>query len=178
MKFIIALCIAIVAASCVPALAAGDSLRGLAPADEYFGRFNLSILGVTNTIRDSGNRIDAGADARAIVNGPLAFATDALHDWEQKYPADPWIARELFALEGVYLRVPGSESYRLATQTEAWLVADYPASTYADQGRKQLADATSVAPLTPLTPVVVGPAAPAQSAWERFAALRAPLPPR
>ncbi len=182
MKFTIALCIVAVVATCAPALA-GDSLRGLAPADEYFGRFNLSILGVTNTLRDAGNRLDAGGDPRAIVDGPLSFVTDALHDWESKYPSDPWIAKDLFALEGLYLRVPGDAGFRLASRTEAWLVADFPSTSYADQGRRQLDAASTLPPLAPMTPMtpmtpVVVPlpvAPPPQSAWERFAALRAPL---
>jgi hypothetical protein len=172
-KFMIALCIAAIAAMGAPALA-GDSLRGLAPADEYFGRFNLSILGVTNTIRDAGNRLDAGADPHAIVDGPLYFATDALRDWKQKYPTDPWLPKELLALENVYLRVPGDDGPRLAARTEAWLIADFPSSSYADQGRKQLADAAFATPVTSAPAYV----APAPSAWERFAALRAPLAPR
>lgn len=164
-------------------------MRGLAPADEYFGRFNISILGVTNTLRDAGNRIDGGAEPRAIVNGPLYFATDALRDWERKYPTDPWIAKDLLALESVYLRLPGDQGFRLATQTQAWLDADFPSSSAAVSGRKQLAAATTVPPaVAPAMVPVVVPAAPVVSqatpapapvsAWERFAALRAPLPSR
>jgi hypothetical protein len=187
-KSIIALSIAAFVALGAPALA-GDSLRGLAPADEYFGRFNLSILGVTNTIHDAGTRLDSGADPRALVNGPLYFATDALRDWEQKYPTDPWIPKELLALENVYLRLPGNDGTRLAAHTEAWLVADYPSTSYADQGRKQLADAAFAAAAPAIAapaiavPAVAAPGAPVNvapppSAWERFAALRAPLAPR
>lgn len=168
----IAFCIAALLAIAAPALAQ-DNLRGLAPADEYFGRFNLSILGVANTIRDAGNRIDAGADPHEMVNGPLFFATDALHDWEKKYPADPWIPKELLALEGAYLRVPTDDGTRLAAQTEAWLAADYPNSAYAAQGRGQLA--AGAAPNAAPPAGIPSYASP----WERFAALRAPLaPPR
>jgi hypothetical protein len=165
----IALCMVALLAVTAPALAQ-DALRGLAPADEYFGRFNLSILGVANTIRDAGNRIDAGADPHEMIAGPLFFATDALHDWEKKYPADPWIPKELLALESVYLRVPTDDGAKLATQTESWLANDYPDSAYAAQGRGQLASA----------PVAAAPAAiPSYaSAWERFAALRVPLAPQ
>ena len=42
-----------------------SSLRGLAPADEYFGRYNLSVLGIANNIRDAGTRIDTGGDIHA-----------------------------------------------------------------------------------------------------------------
>jgi hypothetical protein len=170
-NFRIALCIAAIFAVVTPA-GAQDALRGLAPADEYFGRFDLSILGVANTIRDAGNRVDGGADPQAMINGPLYFATDALHDWEKKYPNDPWIPKELLALETVYLRVPGDDGVRLASQTEAWLVADYPNSAYAAPGRAQLAGA--VVPNAVQRPAIPSYA----SAWERFAALRVPLAPR
>ncbi|MGA2396326.1 MAG: hypothetical protein ABSH03_23570 [Candidatus Lustribacter sp.] len=118
---------------------AQDSLRGLAPADEYFGHYNLSVLGIANTIRDAGARIDGGTDPHAMFSGPLTFATDAIKDWEGKYPADPWIAKDLLALESVYLCVPTDEGFQLATQTESWLIADYPNSDQAAQGRSELA---------------------------------------
>ena len=62
----IALCIATVIAALAPA-AAADSMLGLAPADEYFGRYNLSVLGIANSIRDAGARIDAGTDPERDV---------------------------------------------------------------------------------------------------------------
>jgi hypothetical protein len=168
-KLRIALCIATALSVASPVLAQ-DALRGLAPADEYFGRFNLSILGVANTIRDAGNRLDAGADPREMIAGPLYFATDALHDWEKTYPSDPWIPKELLALEGAYLHANTDDGAKLAAQTEAWLVADYPNSAYAAQGRGQLAAASNAAPPAGIPSYA--------SAWERFAALRAPLAPR
>jgi len=184
----IALCIATVIAALAPARAA-DSMLGLAPADEYFGRYNLSVLGIANTIRDAGARIDAGTDPGTMLTGPLSFVTDAIHGWEQKYPSDPWIAKDLLALEAVDLRVlPAENGLRLAHQTEAWLIADYPNSSYAATARLQLATAETTAQPAPDLSVQPAPfanatpaAAPAlpsyASPWERFAALRAPLPP-
>jgi hypothetical protein len=136
----------------------------LAPADEYFGRFNLSVLGIANAIRDSGSRLDNGADPHDVIAGPLAFATDAMHAWEARYPSDPWIARDLLALETVYLKVQTDDGLRLAARTEAWLVADFPQAEQCAKARLLLADATGSQPSAQ------------HSAWERFAALR--LPPR
>jgi hypothetical protein len=150
-------------ASIVPAVAADATL---APADEYFGRFNLSVLAIANSIRDCGARLDAGADPRDVIAGPLTFATDAMHAWEARYPSDPWIAKDLLALETVYLKIPSDAGARLASRTEAWLVADFPESAQAARGRDLLAQAPDVAPASPA------------NAWERFAALRVPLPPR
>ncbi len=148
------------AASVAPAFAQDATL---APADETFGHFNLTVLGVANAIRDTGARIDAGSDPRTLVTGPLAFATDAMHAWEDKYPSDPWIAKDLLALEAVYVKIPTDDALRLAAHTEAWLLADFPASPYVAKARDLLAAAAPSA-------------APAPNAWERFAALRVPLP--
>ncbi len=149
-------------ASAGPALAQDATL---APADESFGRFNLSVLGIANSIRDSGARIDGGTDPHALLTGPLAFATDAMHAWEQRYPSDPWIAKDLLALETVYLKIPTDDALRLASSTAAWLCADFPASPYVAKARALLDAATVAAAPTP-----------AMNAWERFAALRVPLP--
>jgi hypothetical protein len=174
-KLRLAFCIAIFAAAVAPAMAQ-DSAHGLAPADEYFGRFNLSVLGIANTIRDAGARMDSGTEPRSMLSGPLSFVTDAVKDWEQKYPSDPWIAKDLLALETVYLRVPGDDGYRLAAQTESWLLADYPKTNEAAKGRVQLASYRSggVPPQQQAYQGIPSYASP----WERFAALRVPLPPR
>ena len=156
----------LLAVSIHPAVAADATL---APADEYFGRFNLSVLAIANSIRDSGSRIDAGAEPRDVISGPLAFATDAMHAWEGRYPNDPWIAKELFALEGVYLKVPTDDAFRLASRTEAWLLTDFPTSAYVARARTLLADATSGGIAAARAPL---------GAWERFASLRVPLAPR
>ncbi len=174
MKLRLAFCIAAFTAAVAPAMAQ-ESARGLAPADEYFGRFNLSVLGIANTIRDAGARVDSGADPRSMLSGPLSFVTDAVKDWEQKYPADPWIAKDLLALETVYLRVPTDDGFRLASQTEAWLIADYPKTNEAAKARVQLASyRAGGVPAQQAHPGIPSYATP----WERFAALRVPLPPR
>lgn len=155
-------CIAALFAALLAPVAAAD-LSALAPADEYFGKFQMSVLGIANTIRDSGRRVDEGADPQAMIGGPLAFATDAIVAWEHAYPHDPWIAKDLLALQTVYHHMHTPAADRLATQTAAWLARDE----------------NTRAPLTPMWPVAA-PAAPANaapSAWERFSALRAPIPP-
>jgi hypothetical protein len=143
-----------------------QDLSALAPADEYFGHYRLSVLGIANTIRDSGARMDEGKTA-AMIDGPLAFATDAIRAWERQFPRDPWIARDLFALQLVYLHAHTPRANELARSTEAWLVADYPDSREAADGRVALAEAFGDGGGTRST----------ADAWERFAALRAPLPP-
>jgi hypothetical protein len=138
-------------------------MRALAPADEYFGRARMSVLGIANTIRDAGARIDEGSPPPSRVDGPLAFVGDAIRDWQRQFPRDPWIARDLYALELVYLRVHNPQGLALARSTENWLVRDYPDCTAARDARVALGDTDE-------------DAGPPRDAWGRFADLRAPLP--
>jgi hypothetical protein len=129
MKFRIALFAFVLIVPGVPLLAEesatpdGVPMRALAPADEYFGRARLSVLGSANTIRDAGARLGEGAAPASMIDGPLAFAGDAIRDWEQ-----------------------GSA---LARKTVAWLVKDYPDSGPAEDARIALGDTTGDATRTP-----------------------------
>jgi hypothetical protein len=57
---------------------------------------------------------------------------------------------------------------RLASATEAWLLADFPNSPEIAKARSLLAG----------VPPAIPPQSTPSNAWERFAALRVPLPPR
>jgi hypothetical protein len=153
-------------ALCAPAAAQNLPMNALAPADEYFGHYKISVLGIANMIRDTGRRLEEGRDATAMIDGPLAFVVDAIHAWEHAYPRDPWIAKDLLALEVVYLRAPAPEGIAFAKRTEAWLERDYPNTPAAESGRRRLALALGQRDDAAGDP------------WERFAAQRAPLPPR
>lgn len=148
---------AICAALLVPA--AAEDRSKLAPADEYFGRFQLSVLGIANSIRDAEAKLEHGGDPDTAIAGSLDVASDAIVAWEQAYPQDPWIAKDLLALETAYLKVPTPAGHDLAVKTLAWLATDYGNTQYAAIGRDELA---------PVAPRVM-------TAWERFAALRGSL---
>jgi hypothetical protein len=145
----------------------------MAPADQYFGHYRLSVLGIANTIKDADARIAETGQAPSMIDGPLAFVTDALHAWQARYPHDPWLPKDIYALEVVYLHAGSSDAIRLASKTESWLMHDYPESAYAGRGADALADATGdVDPDAPPIQTADEHADP----WERFAALRAPIP--
>ena len=152
-----------------------QDLSSKAPADEYFGHYRLSVLGIANAIRDSGHRIAEG-NVGPTLDGPLTFVTDAIRGWERAYPRDPWIARDLLALQVCYLRVHTPRGLQLARDTEAWLVADYPYAPEAAEAQIALVDATSDG-FRPTDYASLRSTGGGGDAWERFAALRAPLPP-
>ena len=112
----------------------------VAPADEYFGRLKLSILGIRNTIKDMGLKADADPPhAAAIVMGSVRLTEDAMRDWEKKYPADSWIPPAIFSLERLYAKVDSDAARTHAKTAMAWLVHDYPKSAAAKIARKELA---------------------------------------
>jgi len=160
-----------IAALPAAALAQDVPLGAMAPADEYFGHARLSVLGIANTIRDSGARIREGADPSSMTSGPLSFIPDAIRDWQKQYPNDPWIARDLYGLEAVYLRAHTPEGDEHARATAEWLIRDYPDSPSADSAKLALRRGTGAR-----RERVARDAGPGD-AWERWNALRAPLPP-
>jgi hypothetical protein len=112
----------------------------VAPADEYFGRLKMSILGIRNTIKDEGLKIDADVTQGAGVCKALALTEDAMLDWEKKYPRDSWIPHTLFLLERVYQRVDSDDARAKAVATMKWLVHDYPSSADGKAGKVELAE--------------------------------------
>ena len=112
----------------------------VAPADEYFGHLKMSILGIRNQLRDLGLRLQYAPDREADVLGAAGFVEDALHDWEHKYPADPWLAKSVYQLTSLYARIHSSNGQENATRAFRWLQSRYAKSAYAAQARLELAD--------------------------------------
>ena len=81
--------------------AVAESRSRLAPADEYFGRFRMSPLEITNRINDAERR---GAGYRGLVN-----TQDAIEDWTAKYPADPWIAPREYRMSRLFAHLRSAD---------------------------------------------------------------------
>jgi hypothetical protein len=134
----------------------------VAPADEYFGRLKLSILGIRNTIKDMGLKADADpVHAVSSVMGSVSLTEDAMRDWEKKYPADTWIPPAILSLERLYAKVDSDEARAHAKVVMVWLVHDYPRSIPAKVGKKELGQnlvgvKSAVAPSAPAAATVAG----------------------
>ena len=95
-----------------------------APADEYFGRYNESVLEIRNRL----NAFDAKSDADATVPGAvegLDNLADAVLAWKNKYPGDPWISAAMSHMLKCYARTGFASSPR-ATSILSALLAAYP----------------------------------------------------
>jgi len=110
-----------------------------APADEYFGKLKLSILGVRNLVYDIDARAnDATEDVAANFCHKLILAEDALRDWQAKYPDDVWVPKFGYAMLKDYETI---DSTMIADESHAasihaidlanWLGAQYPDNEFA-----------------------------------------------
>jgi hypothetical protein len=134
----------------------------VAPADEYFGKLKMSVLGMRNTLADLGRRIDYSPERAESVFASTDYLEDAIHDWQKKYPHDSWLPRYVFNLAHLYAKVPSDEGRNRAKKTMAWLVEGFPRSQQAKVGREELASGSVGAPAAPpasgATPVTNNPA--------------------
>jgi hypothetical protein len=126
-------------ASIVPALAPTQAFaqpaNQLAPADRYFGQLQMSILGVRNSLHDLALRIAARPEEADQVYGKTVLVEDALHDWSQKFPNDPWLPKYLYSLAELYRKIDTEDARVRKNDTLDWLIASYPTSDYAKMGR-------------------------------------------
>ncbi len=119
-----------------------------APADEYFGPLHLSILGIGNTLRLATERERASASVDAFE--AIATVERSVHDWESRYPRDPWLARSILALRSAYAASNDAAASAKVAAIGTWLVARYPASAEADVVRAQDAPPRALDPVEAL----------------------------
>jgi hypothetical protein len=112
---------------------------GLAPADEYFGRLGMSVLGVRNKVKDLGLDADLHPEHEKAVLGNALWVEDAMRDWAKKYPFDRWLPRYAYALEQMYERIPGDDAHKRAVKQVSYLTAYFPQTVYGKVGRAKLA---------------------------------------
>ena len=110
-----------------------------APADEYFGRLQMSILGVRNKVKDLGLDADIHPEHGAAALGSALWVEDAMRDWAKRYPFDRWLPRYAYALEQMYERIPGDRAHKRAVKQVAYLTAYFPQTLYGKIGRAKLA---------------------------------------
>jgi hypothetical protein len=119
----------------LPAQAFARPASDLAPADRYFGQLQMSILGVRNSLHDLALRIDARPEEANQVYGKTVLVEDALRDWSQKFPNDPWIPKYLYSLAELYRKIDTEDARVRKNDTLDWLITSYPASDYAKMAR-------------------------------------------
>jgi hypothetical protein len=112
-----------------PALAV--PMSALAPADRYFGRMKMSILGIRNSLKDLTQVAELRPQEAGNVYHKAVLVEDALRDWQRHFPRDPWIPRYTYALAQLYGKLHTNAARMRANLTYHWLGATYPTSQFA-----------------------------------------------
>ena len=120
----------------------------VAPADEYFGKLKMSVLGIRNTIKDVGANIEIDQTRWTQQASKASFAEDAMRDWQRKYPSDTWLAKMVFALERMYAKLDSDEGRKRSLATMQWLIRDFPSSWYGKTGKREIVQGKVGRPLT------------------------------
>jgi hypothetical protein len=125
----IVLAFALALSFAAPAFA--EPSANLAPADRYFGRLKMSILGVRNQLKDLAARADAHPEDAEHIYDKAVLVEDALHDWQRQFPRDPWIPKYAYSLAQLYGKLDTDDARVRKNDTLDWLIATYPESQYA-----------------------------------------------
>ena len=147
----------------------------VAPADEYFGKLKMSILGIRNTIKDQGLKVDVDPEKAPGTLNAISLTEDAIHDWQRKYPCDSWLPGTLYALEHFYLKIHTDDGVKHVHATFAWLRHDYPRSSFVQIARREDGQASTTPAVPAMASVPAGPL-PATAAPPGASAAPAPLP--
>lgn len=135
----------------------------VAPADEYFGKLKLSVLGIRNTIRDQGMLVDVDSTKAPTTLHKIGFAEDALRDWEHKYPCDRWVPWTVYQLEHFYAKIHTADGVREVRRIAAWARHDFPkvggVLAFVAKDEKAAADALTAAAAPPAAPAAGAPVA-------------------
>lgn len=118
--------------------APGFALAGsrLAPADEYFGRSNMSPLEITNRIRD--------AERGRASYGALMTTQGAIEDWTRKYPSDPWIPSREYRMSHLFARLHSSQGNAEASHCRSFLSDHFAGTSYAVAAQREAAPPAAV----------------------------------
>jgi hypothetical protein len=104
----------------LPACAAAHAHSRLAPADEYFGRQKMSILGIRNALRETLTRINFSPGSAELQLRACLSIENSLEDFGRKYPGDTWLPGMVHDLEGLYGRMHTRDGREHAAHFVAW----------------------------------------------------------
>jgi hypothetical protein len=111
----------------------------VAPADEYFGRMKLSILGIGNIMHDTKLREAYDPSHAADNYTKLSSAEDALEDWAAKYPQDTWLPGKAYYMSHEFWAMNTPDGDRAAERCRALLLTRYATSKYSSRARTEVA---------------------------------------
>jgi hypothetical protein len=110
----------------------------VAPADEYFGRLKMSVLGIRNQLNHLQAQVEGSPETSESIMGNAALVEDAIHDWERHYPKDPWLAKTVYSLTHVYANVRSDSGHAHAMESLHWLTARYQKAGFSEKAQSEV----------------------------------------
>jgi hypothetical protein len=111
----------------------------MAPADEYFGPLKLSLIGISNSIRDIGLRYKYNSAIAQQSFASTQLVESAIRDWAHRYKHDPQLPRSVYFLQRLYTQILLQQSRDRAHVIAQWLLLSFASSPQAHQLTKTLA---------------------------------------
>jgi hypothetical protein len=145
MKQAWALVLVLASFTCAPAFAQTNSaLSQYAPADEYFGPLQMSVLGIRNQLQDMDRLYRTSPDEADAIIGKVAMAEASLRDWESKYPKDPALARYVYQLCKLYQKINLDFAREKSVDAHMWLFSRYAQTSYAKDELRHMSEQQSM----------------------------------
>ena len=114
-----------------------DQMKVSAPGDEYFGRMKLSYLGINNTFHDDAIRAGDYTTNPGLISS-VNFADEALHQWANRYPRDPQLARTWFLAMRMYRKIYTQDGQQKAFEYMHLIANRFPNTFFGKQEQKDL----------------------------------------
>jgi hypothetical protein len=143
MKRVWALVLVLASLSCASGAFAQSTNAGMtqyAPADEYFGSLQMSILGIRNQIQDMSRLYDVAPEKADAILGKASMAEASLRDWESKYPSDPALARYVYQLCMLYQKIDVDGARHKSVDMHMWLFSRYGQTSYAKDELRRISE--------------------------------------
>ena len=121
-----------------------------APLDQYFGRYDQSVLEIRNRLAVFDEKSDLEI-ARPDGVGAIDNVEDAVIDWQQKYPGDPWVVSAMADVLDDYARA-GVPTDPHAEAILGIMLASYPRAPQTGEALLAVVDAATGDDETPVQP--------------------------
>jgi hypothetical protein len=109
-----------------------------APADEYFGKLNMSALRVRYEAMQLKKRYETHRLLPEQAEHLLLLTEDSFDRWAARYPKDPWLASTGFLFAELYAELPGDVARDHAVRLYVYVKVHFPHSRYGAQSRASL----------------------------------------
>lgn len=109
-----------ISAMCLSSAAVARTRSQLAPADEYFGRQKMSVLGIRNELRDTTLRVHYTPKRASDQLRACESIQDALQDFAAKYPRDNWLPPMIVQLEQLYSAMTSHAGHARYVAFRSW----------------------------------------------------------